>query len=186
MNKNLEYEKLLKEAFFFSEEMESEKARIIWQDAIDMSPEKPEAYLYLADSELHYGWEGPEFAEKIVEEGLKHNPNYAALHLMACMVIEYLVDEYTLCDQYIEHLQKAIELEPKWPWPRVMMVAVYIDQCKLALARAEIYKVRNLLKPFMPKDSMQEYFETTFTGRANDEIGEILDLYLKEINEGIN
>jgi tetratricopeptide (TPR) repeat protein len=182
MSKLHKYNSLITEGFYLMQSMNNKEACELWRRAIELLPELPIAYVWLSENETYYG-QGPLVGLKIAQEGLKFNPKNAYLNLVAAMAFEYIEPEYWEFEEYINYLKTVLKAQPKWPWPRLLLAFALKQQGKFSKAKEEIYRAKNKIKPFICHDPLEEYQEYTFTGRTNYEIGDILDMYLKEINE---
>jgi adenylate cyclase len=100
--------------WFFSQvapELSVEKSKLYIQKAFDLNPENAENLVMDARTKLWYEWDLPS-AEKVFKKALAINPNSveALLHYgMFCN----LAGKYDLA---IEHISKAIELDPLSMW----------------------------------------------------------------------
>jgi tetratricopeptide (TPR) repeat protein len=176
------YDSYITQGYFLMEHMKNEQACAAWRQAIELDPKRYEAYVWLADNEAHYG-EGPDIAYDIIKEGLKHNPDNAYLHVVAAITLQMLFTEFWIEKEYINHLKKAIKAQPSWPHPRLMLIYTLKEGGNYSKAKTELSRLKASQKPFIPKSDMEDYLEYTFTGRTNHELDEVINIYLREIDE---
>jgi adenylate cyclase len=100
--------------WFFSQvapELSVEKSKLYIQKAFDLNPENAENLVMDARTKLWYEWDLPS-AEKVFKKALAINPNSIEAHLHYGMFCN-LAGKYDLA---IEHISKAIELDPLSMW----------------------------------------------------------------------
>jgi adenylate cyclase len=100
--------------WFFSQvapELSVEKSKLYIQKAFDLNPENAENLVMDARTKLWYEWDLPS-TEKVFKRAIAINPNSIEAHLHYGMFYN-LAGKY---DMAIEHISKAIELDPLSMW----------------------------------------------------------------------
>lgn len=125
-------------------------------------PDSVDAHMWLAEL-LIFHWADAEQAISVLEQALKIDPHKAeCLYLLGCAFSK----QQKLQDA-IDVTQKAVELKPTWPHPRMCLISYLIEAKKIEDAREELLILETYIAtPFpQPLDAMQNYYETLITGR---------------------
>lgn len=171
-------EELLEQAFKFFDKNKTEEAYKIYNEIMKLYPNNADAYVWMAESYLSNEGDNDK-AKECLLKALKVDPNNAGVHKLLAWADE-LEDKSIV----INHLKRAIELEPTWMWPRISLILELVDinprEAKFEIDEA--YKFLDCNFP-IPDNQMDRYYEYFITGRTlGEKAKRTLDKY-KEIVE---
>lgn len=158
-------------ALLFEPYHDPERAMEILQKAVNTAPDREDAWFWIAKCHFHYFFE-PREALLAIENALKVNPNRADCLSLKASVLMELKAPY---GEVLKCLDKCLTICPDWVTPRKEKVVVLSKMKRFEEAQEEI-RIVSSLPPFsfLPKDSVEEYYEESVTGRSRPNLKEEL------------
>ncbi len=172
---------LLEQAFKFFDKNKTEEAYKIYNEIMQLYPNDADAYVWMAESYLANEGDNDK-AKECLLKALNVDPNNAGIHSLLAWADE-LEDKSVV----INHLKRAIELEPTWIWPRISLILELANSNpkEAQFEIAKTYKFLDYNFP-IPDNEMDRYYEYFITGRTLGEKAKLtLDKYNKIVDSKI-
>jgi len=152
----------VKKAFILFEAHMDGQAIKVLNEVLTLNPQYVDAYMWLGEF-LLFHWADSESAIPLLKEAQNIDPNRAEIYyLLGCAY-----SKRDKINEAILHTQKAAQLEPTWPHPRMCLIDYLLLAGRTDEARVELQELDRYLEPSVPEpeDEMERYYENLFTGR---------------------